>query len=134
MKRKAIGNDGRERICRPLRRIWFLFFMRVSYWIGVSSRETSDFHLKRILVVSVIRRDYSRKKGKEWRPARRLLEVGHDGGLYQEGSGVKMVRNGWNLDTFCRWNKQDFLTEWIWVAREREKENDGSKSSSRERL
>lgn len=30
------------------------------------------------------------------------MEVKNDGGLNQDGSGVNIVRNGWNLDTFCR--------------------------------
>lgn len=49
-----------------------------------------------------MRTDCSREKGREWISARRLMEVKNDGGLNQDGSGVMMVRNGWNLDTFRR--------------------------------
>lgn len=74
-------------------------------------QQTSDLHFKRILVASTMRTDFSRKKEIEWKSARRLLEVRNDSDLCQDGSGVKMVRNAWNLDTFYRQNQQSFLTE-----------------------
>ena len=67
----------------------------------LSRRGTSDLHFERIPLFSVMRKDCSRKRRvRGCRPTRRLLEARSNGGLHQGGSGVQIVRSGWNLDTF----------------------------------